>query len=97
MFSRLSDQNIEDPLIRNAMYRELLASDSSEWAEKSIGINEEFRPDIVSNVVYGTPECRWFVLLAAGLSDEIEALPVGKTLRFPPAYLIRQLIKKHGG
>lgn len=97
MLSRLSDLNISDPIIRNAMYRELMASDKEDWVTRSIAVDEEYRPDLVSYRIYKTPVCRWVVLLMAGLTDELEALPVGSSLTYPPAHVIRKQIKSFGG
>jgi hypothetical protein len=96
MLSRLSDQNIDDPIIRSVMYRELLVSDKTDWVSHAIAVDEEYRPDLVSHRIYKTVDCRWVVLLIAGLTDELEALPVGVTSSYPPSYLIRKYIKAHG-
>lgn len=97
MLSRLSDQNIEDPIIRNAMYRDLMASDKSDWTTRAIAVDEELRPDIASYRVYGTVECRWVISLVAGVTDELEPLPVGVPQSYPPANVVRKSIKKFGG
>jgi len=95
--SRLSDLNIDDPILRNIMHRDLLASDKTDWIARSMAVDEEYRPELASYRIYGTPECRWVVLLIAGLTDELDALPVGEPLLYPPAHLIRKKIKSHGG
>lgn len=95
--SRLSDQNVSDPIIRNAMYKELLTSNKDNWVSRAVSVDEEYRPDIVSYRVYGTAECSWLVLLVAGLSDELDSLPVGQELRYPPAHEVRQKIKQFSG
>jgi hypothetical protein len=95
--SRLSDLNVEDPIIRNAMYRDLMASDKSDWINREIAVDEELRPDIASYRIYGTIECRWVVSLVAGVTDELEPLPVGISLSYPPANVVRKSIKKFGG
>jgi hypothetical protein len=97
MLSRLSDDNIPDPIIRHAMYRELLTSDQTDWVTRSIATDEEYRPDIISYRLYGTPECRWLILLIAGVVDEIDPLPVGSSFLFPPKHEIRKKIKAFSG
>ena len=97
MLSRLSNQNVTDPIIRNAMYRDLLSSDKTDWITRSIAVDEEYRPDIAAYRLYGTPECRWLITLVAGLTDELEALPVGIPLLYPPAHEVRKKIKEFGG
>ncbi|MBU2968772.1 hypothetical protein KO527_05340 [Pseudoalteromonas sp. C2R02] len=94
--SRLSDENIADPILRGVMYRKLLALKKDDWMDYVIKVDEEFRPDLVSHRIYGTPSCRWLVMLVAGNSDELDPLPVATKLLFPPANIIRQTIIQAG-
>ena len=61
--------------------------------DKAVKITEatSFRPDLLSNLVYGTPDFGWALLLANNLRSFAE-LGTGLKLRVPPLDLIKKLI-----
>lgn len=97
--SRLSDQNVTEPVIRSYLYRDLLTyvNDLTKTGalQHDIALDEAYRPDLVSFRVYQTTELRWLVGLVTDIEDEAKPLPVGRSFRFPPIPFIRERIRHY--
>lgn len=100
--SRLSDTKIADPVIRSYLYMDIIKAirnNSVNCTPYEIKEDERYRPDLVSQRVYGSTSSRWLVKLLCGVEDEELPLPVGTTLLFPEAGYIRERIRhfENGG
>lgn len=95
--SRLSDLNIEDDILRADFYQiiiKYLSNSNRIVKAKVINPDEEWRHDLVSFRVYGTPDLRWMVGLICGVEDEAKPLPVGDLFYFPAATYIRREMRR---
>jgi phage tail protein X len=100
--SRLSDEKIEDVIIRSYLYRDILKSireNSVTTTAYELKHDEKYRPDLVAFRVYGNTAARWLVKLLCDTEDEERALPVGTTIRFPDIAYVRERIRhfENGG
>ena len=59
---------------------DLTTPDGSQWME--ITPEYEFRPDILSNEVYGTPDFWWRIMEVNGMIDILE-FRTGRNIRLP--------------
>lgn len=94
--SRLSDQNIEDDLLRANFYHlilEYLDDNSADVVTYTIKTDEEYRPDLASYRAFGTSDLDWLVLLVCEMDDPAEALPVGDEIYMPPAAWVRRAMR----
>lgn len=91
-FSRLSDQNIEDPIYRGFLYDEIIQAEFPDTVEYEVKPDELFRPDLVSYRVYRTPDLDWLVLVAARVNDECDGMQFGQVLKLPSASWVRSRI-----
>jgi hypothetical protein len=94
--SRLSDLSIEDDIRRVQLYRQILAfirDNPGECRRYEVKADEEFRVDLASQRIYGTPELEWLVLLVCNMDDLLAGLPVGFSVLFPPLATVRQMIR----
>jgi hypothetical protein len=100
--SRLSDEQIADVIIRAYLYKDILSAlrdNTIESTPYEIKQDERFRPDLVSQRVYGSTAARWLVKLLCNIEDEEQPLPVGSVIRFPPVGYVRERIRhfENGG
>lgn len=100
--SRLSDTKVADPIIRAYLYKDILRAireNSVNCTQYEIKEDERFRPDLVSQRVYGSTASRWLVKLLCSVEDEENPLPVGTTISCPEAGFIRERIRhfENGG
>lgn len=96
--SRLSDRKIDDPFIRSYLYKDILKAvreNSVTCTPYEIKADERYRPDLVSQRIYGSTSSRWLVKLLCGVEDEELPLPVGSTFLFPEAGYIRERIRHY--
>lgn len=94
---RLSIFNIDDPLVRGRLIREVRQS-LPEWTRWEIREDEAYRPDLVSYRYYGTSAAVPVVLAAAGVDNPLTArLPIGSQIALPPADWLRKRIKHYQG
>jgi len=49
----------------------------------NIPVGFEHRPDLISNLFYGTPENWWILMLANGVTDPFEGFNVGDRIVIP--------------
>lgn len=95
--SRLSPLNVEDEIVRGYLFKTVLAyandQTNTDYTEYEIKTDEEYRPDLASHRLYGTPDLRWVVSLLADVEDESEPLPVGSVFRFPPVAWLREQVR----
>lgn len=54
---------------------------------------EVYRPDIISQRLYGTTNYWWFIMWYNGISDIWNDLRAGLVLKYPNIELVRQAIK----
>lgn len=95
--SRLSDQNIEDVILRADFYQRILnyiKSPDADVRARRIRPDEEWRVDLLSYRLYRTDELRWLVSLICGVEDEADPLPVGEEFLFPPSAWIRREMRR---
>lgn len=91
--SRLSDLQIEDPILRAVFYQRVMDYISVNFADLNpytIKIDEAYRYDLASMRAFNSKELAWLVALVAGNADMTEPLPIGETLYFPSAAWVRQ-------
>lgn len=95
--SRLSPLNVEDEILRGYLFRTVLEyaidTTNTDITPYEIKTDEEYRPDLASQRIYGTPDLRWVVSLLADVEDESEPLPVGSVFRFPQISWLREQIR----
>ncbi|HCG7330499.1 hypothetical protein P3551_20965 [Vibrio parahaemolyticus] len=90
--SRLSEQNIVDPILRAHYYQrviEYIESTESELTQYTIKPDEEYRPDLAAYRALGSAELDWLVALVCEVDDVANPLPVGLEYDFPMAGWIR--------
>ena len=90
--SRLSPYEITDDLVRAELYREIRTG-APGWTEYTINPDEALFPELVSQRAYGIDQLKWCILIAAGIDNMRERLPVGSTIKLPPIVWVRQRIK----
>lgn len=96
-YSRLSDQNITDPILRGEFYRQVvehLSDPTTKTTSIRVFPNEEYRPDLMAFRLYGDADLRWLVCLVCGVTDEADPLPVGDAFAFPPSTWLRQKMRQ---
>lgn len=49
----------------------------------TIGKDLQYRPDLISNKAYGTPDLWWAIFEFNGISDPLFGLRIGQILRIP--------------
>lgn len=94
--SRMSPLQIEDPLIRVELYREIRnyqETPPDDWTEYEIQAADALMPELIAYKVYKLDTLKWVVMIAAGLDDPRERLEVGSIIHLPPAVWIRERIK----
>jgi len=95
--SRLSPLNVDDEILRGYLFKTVLeqANDktNTDYTEYEIKQDEEYRPDLVSQRLYKTPDLRWVVSLLADVEDEADPLPIGSVFRFPSIVWLREQIR----
>ena len=95
--SRLSDLNIEDPILRAHYYQRIIEhieSPSSDLKVHEIKINEEYRPDLVASRAFGSKELAWLVGLCCDVEDPMDPLPVGEKIYMPQASWVRRSMRQ---
>lgn len=55
-----------------------------------------YRPDLISNNAYGTPDLWWVIFEFNGISDPLFGLRIGQTLKIPEINRVLQAIKLLG-
>ena len=94
---RLSIFNIEDPLVRGRLIREIRQPNSA-WTRWELREDEAYRPDLVAYRYYGTSAAVPVVLAAAGVDNPLDTrLPIGSQIALPPADWLRKRIKHYQG
>ncbi len=95
--SRLSDLNIEDPVLRASYYRlvlDYLNEKDAETISYTIKLDEEFRADLASYRCYSSSELSWLFYLVCEVADPFDGLPVAEELVLPPAAWIRRSMRQ---
>ncbi len=95
--SRLSDQNIEDPILRGEYYRvifDYLSSKDAETLNYTIKPDESFRPDLAARRAYGNSELAWLITLMGEVDDPYYGLTVGDTLTLPTSAWVRRSMRQ---
>lgn len=99
MNDRLSPLNIDDPLVRVELYREIQqaqsAKPSADWTEYEIQPADTLMPELIAYKVYGLDTLKWVVLIAASLDDPRERLASGTRIFLPSTAWIRERIKHY--
>jgi len=93
---RLSPYNIEDPLVRAELYREIRKGNTA-WPTYETQPGETLLPELAAFRHYGMEGLKWVVMIAAGLDEPREAMESGITLQLPPIPWIRQRINYYKG
>lgn len=96
----LSPYNIEDPMLRGELYREIrnAQTDSSTreddyWAAYEIQPADILSPELVAYKCYGLDTLKWVIMMAASLDDSRESLTAGVDIYLPTAAYLRQRIR----
>ncbi|QFT40096.1 MULTISPECIES: baseplate wedge protein 53 [unclassified Vibrio] len=95
--SRLSDQNIADPVLRAHYYRNVIDyvnTVDSDLKDYEIKLDESYRPDLVAFRALGDAQLAWLVLLVCEVDDSAESLPVGETIKLPKATWVRRSMRE---
>lgn len=95
--SRLSDQNIADPILRATYYQRVIdysCDVESDLTDHVIKIDEAYRPDLVAHRALGNAELAWMVSLICEVDDVADSLPVGETFYFPSTGWVRRSMKE---
>ncbi len=98
-YSRLSDQSIEDDILRVELYKKILAylddkTNADDITLYEVKEDEEQRPELLAYRVFGNPVLRWLVMLVAGIDDDLDIIPHGYDLAFPPLSVVRTFIRE---
>ncbi|EPA1954167.1 hypothetical protein ACQ08L_003266 [Vibrio alginolyticus] len=96
--SRLSAENIEDDILRAHFFSKVLEyvnrSGNTELFVYIIRLDETYRADLASYRAYGTVELDWLVSLVCDVDDPMNPLPVGQTIKLPPAAWVRRSMRQ---
>ncbi|ELP9500921.1 hypothetical protein R1867_003985 [Vibrio alginolyticus] len=96
--SRLSAENIEDDILRAHFFAKVLEyinrSGNTELFVYIIRLDETYRADLASYRAYGTVELDWLVSLVCDVDDPMNPLPVGQTIKLPPAAWVRRSMRQ---
>ncbi|EGQ8018486.1 hypothetical protein ACSVUS_004550 [Vibrio alginolyticus] len=96
--SRLSAENIEDDILRAHFFAKVLEyvnrSGNTEQFVYIIRLDETYRADLASYRAYGTVELDWLVSLVCDVDDPMNPLPVGQTIKLPPAAWVRRSMRQ---
>lgn len=99
MNDRLSPLNIEDPLVRVELYREIRQAQSerpgSDWTEYEIQPADALMPELIAYKVYKLDTLKWVVMVAAALDNPRERLAAGSRIFLPSTAWIRERIKHY--
>ncbi|UTZ44581.1 hypothetical protein [Vibrio campbellii] len=90
--SRLSDQNITDPILRARYYQrviEYIDSPEADLKPYTFKPDEEYRPDLAAYRALGSADLDWLVALVCEVDDVANPLPVGLEYELPQAGWIR--------
>lgn len=96
--SRLSDTQIEDPILRSYLYKDIITAIKNgtiTTVEYEIKPDEQYRPDLASYRIYSTVACRWLIMLLCNVSDEEDPLPVASVVAFPDKTYVRERIRHY--
>jgi len=94
--NRLSALQIDDPLVRVELYREIRNyqdNPPNDWVEYEIQAADALMPELIAYKVYKLDNLKWVVMIAASLDNPREKLEVGKTIFLPSTAWIRERIK----
>ncbi|MDW2193016.1 hypothetical protein [Vibrio sp. 1641] len=96
--SRLSAENIEDDILRAHFFAIVMEyvnrSGNTDLFEYTIRLDEVYRADLVSYRAYATVELDWLVSLVCDVDDPTNPLPVGETIKLPPASWVRRSMRQ---
>ncbi len=95
--SRLSDLNIDDPILRANFYRlvlDYLSSKGAETIDYVVKLDEEYRPDLAAYRAFGSSELSWLIMLVGEVDDPFYGLPVGYVLTLPNKAWIRRTMRQ---
>jgi hypothetical protein len=73
-----------------AIYQRLIYTESPEDKYIAITAGLEYRPDLVSNFVYGTVDYWWVLLQANNIADVFD-FKTGLTIRIPSSTILQQV------
>lgn len=99
VYSRLSDQSIEDDVLRVQLYKKVLEylddkQNSDDITLYEVKEDEEQRPELLAYRVFSDPALSWLVMLVAGNDDDLDIIPHGYDLAFPPLSVVRAIIRE---
>ena len=77
----------ENKLITFPIYKKKPAVTSKQDKFATITPGTEYRPDLVSQQIYGSPDFWWKIMEVNGIKDIID-FKVGRTIRIPDAVLL---------
>jgi hypothetical protein len=93
---RLSPYQIEDDLVRAALYREIKKGNVL-WPKHEIQPDEVSRPDLAAHRIYGMGDLKWVVMILTGLDDPRNDMTAGVVISYPSVAWIRERIKHYKG
>jgi hypothetical protein len=73
-----------------AIYQRLVYTETNQDKYMQITAGLEYRPDLVSNLVYGTVDYWWVILQANNIADIFD-FKVGLTIRIPASTTLQQV------
>lgn len=99
---RLSPLNINDPLLRSELFREIRHAqenptklDGDYWGVYTIQPADVLSPELIAYKVYGLDTLKWVILVATGLDDSREQIEAGTDIYLPTASYLRERIKHY--
>ncbi len=90
--NRLSPYNLNDPLVRAALYREL-RSQVAGRDEYEISLDELTAPEKIGYRYHGTPNTKLVVAVCAELDDLRASMEAAKVMQVPDTVEIRERIR----
>lgn len=72
-------------IVNSAMFDSIVANldTSFEYDVGFVPAGYEHRPDLISNVFYGTPKNWWLLMLVNGISDPFEGFNINQKILIP--------------
>lgn len=99
---RLSPLNIDDPLLRAELFREIRQAqenpsklDGDYWGSYTIQVADVLFPELVAYKIYGLDTLKWVITVATGLDDTRDKMEAGTVIYVPTAAYLRERIKHY--
>lgn len=69
--------------VNTPYYENLARNEGFEYETGVVPTGVENRPDLISDVFYGTPKYWWLLMLVNNITDPFEGFNIGDTIKIP--------------